>query len=121
MEDQVNQCRAGQATTSQQQAQEVQATMSPQLQVYAHAPVTALPPFSELVDPATAAPHCRSWIGRLCHYFRAAHETDGAVQRSLMLHLRGAELYELFECLSNTGRETDFETTVEELNKLFDP
>ena len=38
-----------------------------------------------------------------------------------MLYLRGAELYELFEHLPNTGDETDFEAAVEALNKHFDP
>ena len=50
-----------------------------------------------------------------------ARETDGAVQRSLMLHLGGAELYELFEHLPNMGCDTDFEAAVEALNKHLDP
>ena len=38
-----------------------------------------------------------------------------------MLHLGGAELYELFEHLPNTGGETDFEAAVAALNRHFDP
>ena len=78
-------------------------------------------PFSELSDPGAAAPRWRLCIGRLCHCFRAARETGGAVQRSLMLHHGGAVLYELFEHLPNTGSETDFEAAVLALNRHFDP
>ena len=35
------------------------------------AAVAPLPPFSQLADPATAAPRWRRWVGRLDHYFRA--------------------------------------------------
>mgnify|MGYP002804978260 CR=1 FL=1 len=118
MEGRVHQMPTGQATTPSQQAPIAQAKASSQLQHCAHTPFTGLPPFSELADPATAAPHWRSWIGRLRHYFRTARETHGAVQRSLMLHLGGAELYELFEHLPNTGSETDFEAAVMALNTL---
>ena len=73
------------------------------------------------MDPETAALRCRSWIGRLRHYFCATRKTDVVVQRSLTLHLGGAELYELFEHLQNTGSETDFEAAMAALNRRFDP
>ena len=46
----------------------------------AQASVAPLPPFSQLVDSATAAPRWSRWVGRLNHYFRATRETDGAVK-----------------------------------------
>ena len=55
----------------------------------AQASVAPLPPFSQLVDPATAAPRWHRWIGRLEHYFRTMRETDGTVKRSVMLHVGG--------------------------------
>ena len=37
-----------------------------------------------------------------------------------MLHFGGAELYELFEMLPNTGDENDFEAGIAALDKYFD-
>ena len=85
------------------------------------ASVAPLPPFSQLTDPATAAPRWRRWIGRLDHYFRATRKTDGAVKRSMMLHVGGDELYDLFEHLPNTGNDDDYDAAVTALNRYFDP
>ena len=57
MEGQTGPSIAGQAAASQQQVQAGQVTSPPQPQTYTHAPVAALPPFSELADPVTAAMH----------------------------------------------------------------
>ena len=59
---------------------------TPQLPGGAHA---SLAPFSQLVDPATAAPRWRRWINRLDHYFHATRKTDGTVKLSMMLHVGG--------------------------------
>ena len=74
------------------------AAAAPQLTAGAHASVAPLPPFSQLMDPATAAPRWRRWISRLDHYFRATRETDGTVKRSMMLHVGGMN----FSICSNT-------------------
>ncbi|KAJ1184587.1 hypothetical protein NDU88_001391 [Pleurodeles waltl] len=95
--------------------------LSAQQQTNVHVSVTALPPFSYLADPATAAPQWRQWIGHLQHYFRATCETDGAIKRSIMLHMGGDELHELFEDLPNTRADDNFDATVAALNRYFDP
>ena len=69
------------------------------------AAVAPLQPLSQLADPATAAPRWRRWIGRLYHYFRTTRETDGTVKRSMMLHVGGDELDDLFK-VSQTRRTT---------------
>ena len=120
MEGYVHQGSTGQAKILQQQALTAQVMTSPQSQHCAHTPVT-VPLVSKLGNSTTVAPRWHSWIGRLCHYFRAACETDSAVQTSLMLHLGMAELYEHFQHLSNTGSETDFEAAMAVLNRHFDP
>lgn len=79
------------------------------------------PPFSELADPATAAARWKSWIRRLDHYFVGMRETDGRVKRSLLMCYGGAELYDLFETLPNTGTDDNYEEAVAALNRHFDP
>ena len=90
-------------------------------QLGAQAAVAPLPPFSQLVDPATAAPRWRRWIGRLDHNFCATQETDGTVKWSMMLHVGGDELFDLFEHLPNTGGDTDCDADFTALNKYIDP
>ena len=93
----------------------------PQTPAGAHASVALLPPFSQLVDPATAAQRWRRWISRLDHYFHATHETDGTVKRSMMLHVGGDERFDLFEHLPENGEDKDYDEAVTALNKYFDP
>ena len=52
------------------------------------------------------------------HYFCVIRETDGAVQRSLIFHTGGAQLY---EHLQEKGAENNFEVAVRALDKHFDP
>lgn len=81
----------------------------------------AIPPFSELIDPATASPRWKTWVSRLDNYFTATRETDGTIKRSWLLHFVGDEIYKLFEHLPNTGPATDYDTAVRALNAHFDP
>ncbi|KAJ1144514.1 hypothetical protein NDU88_010812 [Pleurodeles waltl] len=55
----------------------------------AHLSVAAFPHFSQLADPAMAAPQWRLWLGCLDNYFCVTRETDGAVCR----HLSTARAY----------------------------
>lgn len=86
-----------------------------------HTQAGAIPPFSELTDPATASPRWKVWISRLDNYFTATRETDGAVKRSWLLHYAGDEIYKLFAHLPNTGDHTDYDAAVQALNAHFDP
>lgn len=86
-----------------------------------HSATAPLPPFSEMSDPATAAQRWRAWVGRLNHYFKGTRETDGTVKRSLLIFYGGAEIYDLFETLPNTGEDDDYEGAVNALNRHFDP
>ena len=115
----MNQGPAEQATPLRDSAS--QATTLPQTLAHEYAPATALPPFSEIADPATTALRWRSWVGRLSDYYQATREKDKAVQRSLLLHFGGVELYKLFQHLPDRGNETDFEAPVTMFDKYFDP
>lgn len=93
----------------------------PAPQINTHTAVAPLPPFSEATDPTTAAPRWKAWVGRLNHYFKGTRETDGTVKQSLLILYGGAEIYDLFETLPNTGEEDDYEAAVAALNRHFDP
>ncbi|KAJ1109786.1 hypothetical protein NDU88_007144 [Pleurodeles waltl] len=81
----------------------------------------ALPPFSELADPATASLRWKIWVGRLENYFVATREKDGEVKRSLLLHFVGDGMYKLFRHLPNIGAHDDYDVVVRALNAHFVP
>ena len=108
-------------STPAQDAQGAGAPAAPHAQGGIHASLAPLPPFSQFIDPATAAPRWRRWINRLDHYFHATRETDGTVKRSMMLHVGGDELFDLFEHLPEKGGDNDYDAAVTALNKYFDP
>lgn len=93
----------------------------PMLPIHTHTAVAPLLPFIETADPATAAPRWKAWIGRLNHYFKGTRETDGTVKRSPLILYGGAEIYDLFETLPNTGDDDDYDAAVAALNRHFDP
>ena len=63
----------------------------------------------------------RAWVGGLYNFISAIKETDGAVQRSLLLHFGGAELRKTFQYIPNIGDENDFEAAIRELDNYSDP
>lgn len=85
-------------------------------------PIT-LPSFPsfEVHADSNAGPRWRKWLGRFERLLVGLGITDPTRKRALLLHYAGFEVDEIFETLSDTGTDSQYDKAVEKLNEYFSP
>ena len=80
--------------------------------------VSLLPPFDPVSDPTSLSQRWKAWRRT---YIAAVGVTGGKQKRALLLYQAGAATQELFDTLSDTGREDDYNTAIQKLEEYFIP
>ena len=78
-----------------------------------------LPPFDPHSDVTSAPTRWKQWIQRF-HNFTVAFKVEAPTQkRAMLLHYAGAAVYGIFQTLSETGEDKDFDLAAQAYRPLF--
>ena len=72
-------------------------------------------------DPTSLSTRWNDWIKRFTRFIVAMDIKDTTRRRALLLYLAGPEVETIFETLTNTGEDKDFDTAVAKLTEHFSP
>ena len=86
------------------------------------APIT-LPPFPsfDVHADSNAGPRWKKWLIRFERLMVGLGISNTTRKRALLLHYAGTEVDEIFDTLSETGTDSDYNKAVEKLNEYFSP
>ena len=72
-------------------------------------------------DPTSLSTRWNDWIERFNRFIVGMDIKDTTCRRALLLYLTGPEVETIFETLTNTGEDKDFDTAVAKLTEHFSP
>lgn len=80
-----------------------------------------LSPFDVHADPAGIRLQWAKWVISFKLYLTASGIKDNAQKRTLLLHLGGSDVQDIFATMEDTGDDKDFDTALAKLNNYFTP
>ena len=78
-------------------------------------------PFDPGTEPNTSSGRWKKWIRRFQTYLIAANITSDTQKRAMLLYMAGPRVMDIFDALSATGTDDEFDVAVTKLTAYFNP